>query len=127
MLVAFLMHMLPMIVLAVAWRYPWVGAVVFEITTLLLSAFMFREGIQGVKTFLILGAPLFVMQLTLDIVGQFGQHATVNGIHADKLRCISTFDEYLVEAQLFASSTLRQYLLMQIMFRLWAAIISVSK
>lgn len=65
MLLAFLMHMLPMIalaiVLAVAWRYPWVGAVIFGIATLLLSASMLRNGIQGISTFLIIGAPLLMI------------------------------------------------------------------
>lgn len=67
MLLAFFMHMLPMIILAVvlviAWRWPWVGAVVFGLAALALSAFALSNGIQGLSTFLIIGAPLLMIAL----------------------------------------------------------------
>ena len=67
MLLAFLMHMLPMIILAVvlaiAWRWPWVGAVAFGLAALALSAFALSNGIQGLSTFLIIGAPLLMIGL----------------------------------------------------------------
>lgn len=67
MLLAFLMHMLPMIalgfVLAFAWRWPWVGAVVFGLAALAFSIWTLGDGIQGAGTFLIIGAPLLMISL----------------------------------------------------------------
>lgn len=67
MLLAFLMHMLPMIalaaVLAVAWCWPWVGATLFGLAGLAFSLMFFAEGMQGLSSFLVLGAPLLMIAL----------------------------------------------------------------
>lgn len=67
MLLGFLMHMLPMIILAlvlvVAWRWPWVGTVIFGSAALLFSAWTLRDGIQGIGTILIISAPLLMIAL----------------------------------------------------------------
>lgn len=67
MLLAFLMHMLPMIalavVLAIAWRWTWVGAIIFGVAALLLSISALSSGIQGFGTILIIGAPLLMIAL----------------------------------------------------------------
>lgn len=81
MLLAFLMHMLPMItsaiVLAIAWRYPWVGAVIFGLFALLFSALTLREGIQGVGTFLIIGAPLLMIALLFGANARWNQEIAI--------------------------------------------------
>ena len=81
MLLAFLMHMLPMIalaiVLAIAWRYPWVGAVIFGIATLLLSVLMFGNGIQGISTFMIIGAPLLMIALLFGANARWNQEIAI--------------------------------------------------
>ena len=65
MLFAFLMHMLPMIALAIvlviAWRWEWVGAVFFGLAGVMISVLTLRGGIQGVATILIIGAPLLMI------------------------------------------------------------------
>lgn len=67
MLLAFLMHMLPMITLAIvvviAWRWEWVGAVIFGLAGVLISILTFRNGMQGVATILSIGAPLLMVGL----------------------------------------------------------------
>ncbi|HAX71430.1 MAG TPA: hypothetical protein PK152_13320 [Anaerolineales bacterium] len=67
MLLAFLMHMLPMIALAivlvVAWRWEWVGAVIFGFAGIMISALTLSRGIQGVASILIISAPLFMIAL----------------------------------------------------------------
>jgi MFS family permease len=67
MLLAFLMHMLPMIALAIvlafAWRWPWIGAAFFGIAALAFSLWAFTAGMQGFGTFLLIGAPLLMIAL----------------------------------------------------------------
>ena len=81
MLLAFLMHMLPMIllaiVLAIAWRYPWVGAVIFGVAALLFSAFILRDGIQGIWTFLIIGGPLLMIALLFGANARWKQEIAI--------------------------------------------------
>jgi len=67
MLLAFLMHMLPMIALAIvlviAWRREWIGAVIFGLAGVMISVLTLSRGIQGVATILVLGAPLVMIAL----------------------------------------------------------------
>lgn len=67
MLLGFLMHMLPMITLAlvlvIAWRWPWVGTVIFGTAALLFSAWTLRDGTQAVGTILVIGVPLLMIAL----------------------------------------------------------------
>ncbi len=81
MLLAFLMHMLPMItlaiVLAIAWRYPWVGAVIFGLSALLFSILILSEGIQGVGTFLIIGVPLLMIALLFGANARWNQEIAI--------------------------------------------------
>lgn len=66
-LLAFLMHMLPMITLAIVlvitWRREWVGAVIFGLAGVMISVLTLSRGIQGVATVLIIGAPLLMIAL----------------------------------------------------------------
>ena len=67
MLVGFLMHMIPMLALAsvlvIAWRWPWVGAVVFGLAALAFLFLTVAGGLPGLGTFLIIGAPLLMIAL----------------------------------------------------------------
>lgn len=50
-------------VLAVAWRWPWVGAALFGLAGLAFSWMFLAEGMQGLGSFLVLGAPLLMIAL----------------------------------------------------------------
>lgn len=75
MLVAFFMHMLPMLVLAavlaIAWRWPWVGAAVFGLAALFFTFRVFFNGLMGLSTFLIFGGPLLLIALLFAANGRW--------------------------------------------------------
>jgi hypothetical protein len=75
MLLGFLMHMLPMLalaaVLAVAWRWPWVGAAIFGLAALFFTFPIFAGGLMGLGTFLNIGAPLLVIALLFAANGRW--------------------------------------------------------
>lgn len=77
MLLGFLMHMLPMIALAVvlvfAWRWPWVGVVIFGLAAFAFLILIFTGGIQGLSTFLIFGAPLLMIALLFAVNALWNQ------------------------------------------------------
>jgi hypothetical protein len=74
-LLGFLMHMLPMLglaaVLAVAWRWPWVGAAVYSLAALAFLVLIFFKGLQGLGTFIIFGGPLLVIALLFAANGRW--------------------------------------------------------
>ncbi len=75
MLLGFFMHMLPMLalaaVLAIAWRWPWVGAAVFGLAALFFASRILFDGLMGLSTFLIFGGPLLVIALLFAANGRW--------------------------------------------------------
>jgi hypothetical protein len=67
MLLAFLMHMLPSItmaiVLALAWRWEWVGFVSFLLAGLFFLRFMLFDPAQGLGVLLLISGPMFLISL----------------------------------------------------------------
>lgn len=81
MLFAFLMHMLPMITLAIvlmiAWRWEWVGVVIFGLAGVVISVLTLRSGIQGVATILVIGAPLLMIALLFGANARWNQEIAI--------------------------------------------------
>jgi hypothetical protein len=71
MLLGFLMHMLPSIVMAIvlalAWRWEWVGFVAFLVAGLFFLRSMIFNPLQGLGTFLLFSGPMFVIALLFGV------------------------------------------------------------
>ena len=67
MLLGFLMHMLPsiglIIMLALAWRWEWVGFAAFLVAALFFMRFLLRNPVQEFGNFLLISGPLLVIAL----------------------------------------------------------------
>lgn len=81
MLLAFLMHMLPMIALAivlvVAWRWEWVGAVIFGFAGVMIFILNLRSGMQGAASILIISTPLVMIALLFGANTRWKQEITI--------------------------------------------------
>jgi hypothetical protein len=77
MLLGFLMHMLPMIglavVLAIAWRLPWFGAGFFGLATVAFLMPTILGGAQGLPAFFTFGMPLLLIALLFGINAHWKQ------------------------------------------------------
>lgn len=81
MLLAFLMHMLPMITLAIvlviAWRWEWVGAAVFGLAGVMISVMTLRNGIQAAPTILVIGVPLLMIAILFGANARWKQEIAI--------------------------------------------------
>jgi len=75
MLLAFLMHMLPMLalgaVLALAWHWPYIGAAIYGLAGLAFFGLIFLGGPQRIFTALIFGGPLLLIALLFGANGRW--------------------------------------------------------